>query len=152
MRVCSPNCSPKETGRSLPSGLICKPKPAGAFPRVNGRKPRAESREFIEALKAAAKTGNLDDIGAPAWEAVRDLLAELSANRAKGGYTPTETASFVFSLKEPVFMALQAEIGKDPAALSRAIWQVTLLIDKLGLLPEAFRRPGKTSFCVSSRN
>jgi rsbT co-antagonist protein RsbR len=100
-----------------------------------------ESREFIEALKAAAETGNLDDIGAPAWEPVRELLTELSTSRAKGGYTPTETASFVFSLKEPFFAALQAEIGKDSAALSQAIWQATLLLDKLGLFTtESFQK------------
>jgi rsbT co-antagonist protein RsbR len=55
---------------------------------------------------------------------VRDFLTTLSARRAKGGASPSETATFVFSLKEPLFDAI----------LRLAMWQVSILIDKLGLL------------------
>jgi rsbT co-antagonist protein RsbR len=100
-----------------------------------------ESHDFMDAFKTASQTDQLEDIGRPAWAPMRDLLTALSTRRAKGGYTPTETASFVFSLKEPLFAALQQELGKNPEAFLAAIWQVTTLIDKLGLLTiETFQR------------
>src|SRR5438477_5850872 len=53
------------------------------------------SREFMDALKTACQTGNLDDIDTPGWERVIEILTEISSSRAKGGYTPIETASFI---------------------------------------------------------
>jgi rsbT co-antagonist protein RsbR len=100
-----------------------------------------KSRRFMESLKQASSSGDLDDIGGDNWDAVRDLLAELSANRAKSGYSSTETASFIFSLKQPIFTLLEEEIGKDPQALAAAVWQTTQLMDKLGLFTmETFQK------------
>jgi rsbT co-antagonist protein RsbR len=100
-----------------------------------------ESNEFMDALKAASQKEQTDDISRPGWAPMRDLLTGLSARRAKGGYTPTETASFIFSLKEPVFGAAQGELSDNPKALLAAVWQITELIDKLGLFTmESFQR------------
>ena len=99
-----------------------------------------KSREFIVALKAAVEGGHLE-VSTPQWDRVREILAELSASRAKGGYTPSETATFVFSLKQPLFSVLRAELGKDANALAEATWQATELLDRLGLFTiETFQR------------
>ncbi|HTA45772.1 MAG TPA: STAS domain-containing protein [Bryobacteraceae bacterium] len=92
-----------------------------------------KSRQFMESLKLAARDGKIENVSGPQWEPVRELLAEVSASRAKAGYTPIETASFVFSLKEALFNVLREEIVDDPAALAESIWQATTFIDKLGL-------------------
>jgi rsbT co-antagonist protein RsbR len=92
-----------------------------------------KSRQFMESLKLAARDGKIENVSGPQWEPVRELLAEVSASRAKAGYTPIETASFVFSLKEALFNILREEIVDDPAALAESIWQATTFIDKLGL-------------------
>ncbi len=98
-----------------------------------------QSREFLELLRAASSTG-LDSSGS-AWDAVRDFLTDFSSARAKGGYTPSETASFIFSLKQPLFDALREECGKDVDALAAEIWSTTQLLDSLGLLTtEAFQK------------
>lgn len=100
-----------------------------------------ESHDFMNALKSALRTEGLDDIEQPGWAPMRELLAGLSARRAKGGYTPTQTASFVYSLKEPLFAAMQSELSKNPEAFLAAVWQITLLIDKLGLFTmEAYQK------------
>jgi rsbT co-antagonist protein RsbR len=100
-----------------------------------------ESNEFMDALKAASQKEQVDDIGAPGWAPMRDLLNGFSGRRAKAGYTPTETASFVFSLKEPIFAAIQEEFGKDREAALAATWQTTTLLDKLGLFTmETFQK------------
>ena len=100
-----------------------------------------KSRQFMDSLKQASRSGNLDDISGNGWDSVRDLLSEFSANRAKSGYSPSETASFIFSLKQPLFTVLEEEVGKDPQALAEAVWQTTQLLDKLGLFTmETFQR------------
>jgi rsbT co-antagonist protein RsbR len=47
----------------------------------------------------------------------------------------------VFSLKEPLFAAIQDEFGKDREAALAATWQATTLLDKLGLFTmESFQK------------
>jgi len=72
---------------------------------------------------------------------VRELLDDLSRARVAQGFTPSETALFVFSLKEPLFELLRREIGENPDDLARAIWTTTRLLDNLGLYTvEAFAK------------
>jgi len=88
----------------------------------------------MAALKTATQKSSTGDITGTEWERVREIITDLSASRAKGGYSPSETASFVFSLKRPIFNALRADYGKDADTLGEATWEATLLLDKLGLL------------------
>src|SRR5262245_39120135 len=86
-------------------------------------------REFIGALKSAPS----DDIMGQSWSAARELLGEFSRSRALQGFTPSETATFIFSLKEPLFTLLHEEIKGNAQALGEEIWTATKLLDKLGL-------------------
>lgn len=100
-----------------------------------------ESHDLMNALKTASQTEQLEDIYRPEWSAMRDLLRGLSGRRAKGGYSPTDTAAFIFSLKEPLFTAIQNELGKNPEAFLGAVSQVSTLLDKLGLFTiEVFQK------------
>jgi rsbT co-antagonist protein RsbR len=102
---------------------------------------RRESIEFISLLAPAVAGGNLTDITAPEWAPLRDFLAGISRSRATQNFTPTETATFVFSLKQPLFTRLQEAVGKDAAALAGEVWTATVLLDKLGLFTfEAFQQ------------
>jgi rsbT co-antagonist protein RsbR len=69
----------------------------------------------------------------PEWARVKEFLSGLSARRAKGGYSPSETASFIFSLKQPVFSVLREELPGDAEAMADSIWQATQMLDQLGL-------------------
>jgi rsbT co-antagonist protein RsbR len=100
-----------------------------------------QSREFMRSLKGALKQNSSGGTSGPEWAGVRDFLVDLSSRRAKDGYSPRETASFVFSLKQPLFSALRTEFSANPKALAEETWQVTLLIDELGLLTtDAFQK------------
>ena len=90
------------------------------------------SRDFLAALQKALQHGNLDDISKPEWTEVRELLSRISASRAQAGYTPTQTAAFIFSLKEPLFGRLRQEAGEGPE-LADEIWNATLILDRLGM-------------------
>jgi rsbT co-antagonist protein RsbR len=94
---------------------------------------REQSRGFLSALRAVLVKTDGDNFAGDAWAPVRQLLGELSRSRALGGYSSSETATFIFSLKKPLFERLRAEFGNDAAALAEALWQATQLLDRLGL-------------------
>jgi rsbT co-antagonist protein RsbR len=98
------------------------------------------SREIIGALKTALQTGSHDDLSGPAWADIRALLGDLSASRAKGGFSPSETASFIFSLRTPLLSAIWQELDTDPG-VAGVTQQATELVDKLGLFTmEVFQK------------
>jgi rsbT co-antagonist protein RsbR len=105
---------------------------------------RDESTQLLNAMRnAAAQTGETSDINAPQWKEVRDRLAGMSRSRAHQGFSPSETATFVFSLKEPLFARLREEHSSDPAALAEALWTATVLLDKLGLYTTEIYQKGR---------
>jgi rsbT co-antagonist protein RsbR len=100
---------------------------------------RQQSEQLMRELRPALSTGT--DIRAPEWADVRTVLSEISDQRAQRGFAPSETAVFIFSLKQPLFQLLQEELADDPASLAQELWHVTLLIDDLGLFTtEAYQR------------
>jgi rsbT co-antagonist protein RsbR len=91
-----------------------------------------ECAEFLDLLIQATATGS-DTIDHSGFDAVRDFLATVSTSRAQQGFSPSETATFVFSLKEPLFRVLSEESGGNHAALSAYVWAATVVLDALGL-------------------
>ena len=93
-----------------------------------------ESREFLR-LFTQALDENRDgaDTTAPTWSGVRDFLGGISRSRAKAGFTPSETARFIFSLKEPLFDLLRKELKSEPQALVDDLAFGNRLLDDLGL-------------------
>jgi len=72
---------------------------------------------------------------------MRDMLTGLSAARSRQGSTPSETATFIFSFKEPLFARLREEYRSDGEGLTRESWTASQLLDKLGLFTtETFHR------------
>jgi rsbT co-antagonist protein RsbR len=91
-----------------------------------------QSREFLRTLVQTLEKASSDNLVSAEWSDVRDFLGGISHARAQQGFSPAETATFVFSLKEPLFKLLREE-AKDSAALADAMWSVSELIDRLGL-------------------
>ncbi|MFJ8093722.1 RsbRD N-terminal domain-containing protein [Streptomyces griseofuscus] len=73
-----------------------------------------ELGELYEAVLKAISVGGLDGRGEHFGEA-RGLLIELSRNRARQGFTPTETARSVFALKEVLEPSLAGEAASAQA-------------------------------------
>jgi len=93
---------------------------------------REQSRALLNGIRNAIQRGRLDDITGSEWQTVRDVLNEVSRARAQMGFSPSEMATFVFSLKQPLFARLRAEIREtDP--LVDEMWTASTLLDKLGL-------------------
>ncbi|OAI50497.1 anti-anti-sigma factor [Betaproteobacteria bacterium SCGC AG-212-J23] len=94
---------------------------------------REQSRAFLAAVQAAVQKGGTEDLAGPAWADVKQLLAEISRARSLAGFSPSETATFVLSLKQPLFSRMTAELKSNAAELGEELWSITLLLDKLGL-------------------
>jgi rsbT co-antagonist protein RsbR len=77
--------------------------------------------------------GQSYDIDQSSWSEVRHLLSAISSARVRQGFTPTETATFIFALKEPLFGLLRKSLENDPAALANELLETGALFDKLGL-------------------
>ena len=95
---------------------------------------RRQSSEFLNLLQSATQSGNVTDVQTPAFGRVRDLLGDISRSRSLQGFSPTETATFVLSLKRPLFARIRTELANDTAGLADVTWSATELLDKLGLL------------------
>ena len=109
--------------------------------RVRDAELTTQCQSFLAYLRRAVSGGVLDDVGGEAFDDTRAALTELSASRANQGFSPTETAMFVFALKQPLFEALQREQSKDPTALVAEILTVSNLLDQLGLFTtDAYQR------------
>jgi rsbT co-antagonist protein RsbR len=93
---------------------------------------RAQCTELLQIMRRALVGGAPLDVEAQAWAPARDLLGRISVSRAQQGFSSTETATFVLSLKRPLFGVLRTA-SKDADALADDIWTATLLLDQLAL-------------------
>ena len=108
--------------------------------RIREGELQAQCGEFLTRLRGAL-SGGASNVDGPEFAGVRELLGEMSAVRATQGYSPRETAVFVFSLKQPLLEVSQRHDGSDLAATLEANWTISLLLDQLGLLTtEAYQK------------
>ena len=95
---------------------------------------REQSREFLALFRAALASEKTYSQTSPEWAGVRDFLSGVSRSRALQGFSPSETATFVLSLKQPVFTRLRKQLESSASALADALWDATVILDKLALL------------------
>jgi rsbT co-antagonist protein RsbR len=103
-----------------------------------------QSREFLTTLLGALQSGARGDVATSSqWSAVQDYMTAIARSRAKQGFSPRETATFLFSLKQPVFNALRNELSNEPQVLADAVWSVTTMLDQLGLFVTEVYQKGR---------
>jgi rsbT co-antagonist protein RsbR len=101
--------------------------------RISEMQLRANSHDFMMALREALSTASSADINRADWAKLREILDDLSKQRAAQGFSPAETAIFVFSLKQALFSKIREEHANDPASLADTTWAATEVVDQLGL-------------------
>ncbi len=101
---------------------------------LDANEVQEQSRSFLSGLSTAVRHGYDEELSGAHWDDVRALLSNLSKNRAIAGFSSSETATFVFSLKQPLFAALRSGFKDDPHGLTDALWGVSTMLDKLGLV------------------
>ncbi len=128
-----PDLLQRSESELLPAWFQDQAAMAGQGGKIKEQELRAQCVDFLGRLRQATQGNGLADIDGPQWGEVRDLLNEVSRSRSVQGFTPSETATFVLSLKKPLFDLLRREFDRDPEGLAREIWLATELLDRLGL-------------------
>ena len=102
--------------------------------RISPQDLSAQAEEFLQLLTALITSANPEDRGSAQYKALEDFLESVSRSRVQQGFSSSETATFIFSFKQPLFTALRTEAGGDANLLADEIWTATQLLDELGLV------------------
>lgn len=97
--------------------------------RIKESELATQAKTFFLQLRTAIRDAGFD-VRSSGYDNVRAYLGEISRSRAVRGFSPSETAMFLFSLKRPLFDV--ASKGGDAGA-SQLGWEVSQLVDELGL-------------------
>jgi rsbT co-antagonist protein RsbR len=101
---------------------------------ISDQELQAQSREFLNLLRTAMQEGGFAEVQRGGeWAAVRDMLGGISRTRGIQGFTPSETATFVFSLKPALFSRIRDELSSDAGTLFEELRRADELLDRLGL-------------------
>jgi rsbT co-antagonist protein RsbR len=117
--------------------------------RIPEQQRDERSRQLLALLTDVAQRAPSAAVQDAVWAPVRDLLAELSRERARLGFTPTETATFVFSLKEVLFDRLRTVVQGE--ALAQETWLVSQWLDALGLYTIEVFQKGREEVIASQQ-
>jgi rsbT co-antagonist protein RsbR len=102
---------------------------------------RQQAARFLPMLVDAINNSKSNDIEGAAWDDTRHMLTEISQARVRQGFSSIETASFIFSLKEPLFNYLRKALADNPALLIEETAGTSALFDRLGLFTvEVYQR------------
>jgi rsbT co-antagonist protein RsbR len=108
--------------------------------RITEDELASQSKEFLHLLREALIKGG-NDASHSAYGPAKDLLGNISRSRAQQGFSPSETATFIFSLKQPLFNTLNRDKTLSAAETAEMTWATTLLLDGLGLfILEVFQK------------
>jgi rsbT co-antagonist protein RsbR len=93
-----------------------------------------QCRALLSGIAAGVKTSGPIDTSSSGWRETRELLQEISASRARQGFSPVEVATFVLSLKRPLFSAVRETVTADQGKMLDTVWAATELLDRLALI------------------
>jgi rsbT co-antagonist protein RsbR len=99
----------------------------------DGAHLKQQMANFLALLAKAAEQDPDLNVELEIWAPVRIFLEELSRARAIQGSTASETAMFVYSIKRPLFSAMEAQASEDGSVATDLIWKVSSLLDQLGI-------------------
>lgn len=120
--------------------------------RIKDAELQTQCRDFLAALRQALSATDAADVQDPGFERVREALGEVSRSRAVHGFSPSETATFVFSLKQPLFERIRQEHAADAKAVAEESWQATRLLDQLGLYTMEVHQRGREEVVSRQRD
>ena len=94
---------------------------------------RSQCSEFLTHLISTLRNTQTTGAQGASFDNLKEFIASISSSRAFQGFSPAETALFIFSLKKPLFGMLQSELAATPEIMAEELVAVFELIDELGL-------------------
>lgn len=101
---------------------------------ISNEELRSQSEELISALVGNLSMADLADLNSDEWSPVIEILGGISITRARQGFSPRETGTFVFTLKEALLSILQSEIPDNPQLLFDESMKICRLMDNLSVV------------------
>jgi len=95
---------------------------------------KAQSSELVDLLLATLNENSLRDFSAPELEPLTDYISSLTISRARQGFSPRETATYIFTLKDALLKILSEQILNDPRRLYDFTLLISKFIDNIGIL------------------
>jgi len=92
---------------------------------------RTQSEELLETLLGALNDETIEDPSSKQFNHVQDLLSGISVSRAKQGFSPRETSSYITGLKEAM-LAVLAKSSND-LEMYKDIFKITKIFDHLSI-------------------
>ncbi|WP_181304899.1 STAS domain-containing protein [Rufibacter sp. XAAS-G3-1] len=93
-----------------------------------------QSEEFLTSLLKAFSSAQAEDTDSAGYEPIHDILNEISISRARQGFSPRETSSYILSLKEVLSQMLEERFREEPAILYKEIIAMNKIMDSLSLV------------------
>jgi rsbT co-antagonist protein RsbR len=100
---------------------------------INDRELQGQASETLSAITDVASGASFENFNAPEWQPLKSMLSGLSASRATQGFSPSETALFVLSLKPSLFSIARKHSGSNTDGLYSQVLIINEFVDKLAL-------------------
>ncbi|MGC1303334.1 MAG: STAS domain-containing protein [Caulobacteraceae bacterium] len=108
--------------------------------RIKDAELRSQCQDVLAGLLAGLGSGAAADVHGPAFAPLIARLEDISRSRALQGFSPRETAGFIFSLKQPIFSRLRTSYD-DAQRLVDDMWALSRVLDDLGVFTlETYQR------------
>jgi rsbT co-antagonist protein RsbR len=99
---------------------------------INDAELKQQAAELLRLFSSASQSSS--DVQSETFAPVKEFVREVARSRMEAGFTASETAMFILSLKQPIFNALRESSKSNPQEMVSEIWNVGNLLDKLALL------------------
>ena len=123
----------KASQQELTSAWLNALEASGATRNVKEDDLKQQTADFLRLVITVAEKGRHQSLAGSDWDEIRQFLEKLSQSRALIGQDSQQTASFVFSLKGPIFNLLQREYQADPALYAEQLLELSELLDALAM-------------------
>jgi rsbT co-antagonist protein RsbR len=100
---------------------------------VQAERTRIQCARFLQAYADGLASDDFAHTGGRAWDDMRQVLDDVSATRAGAGASSAATATFIFSVKQPLFNLVRTRFAAEPARSINLSWAGGVLVDQLGL-------------------
>ncbi|PRY12755.1 rsbT co-antagonist protein RsbR [Pontibacter ummariensis] len=101
---------------------------------ISNEELRRQSEELLSSLASATASGNVENIYAPEYEPVTEILTDISITRARQGFSPRETGMYVLSLKQAISQVMENKLSDKPEQLYKELNTMHRLLDNLSMV------------------
>ena len=123
----------KRSHAQLSSRWLTDLEASGSTRNLKAEDINQQTGDFLHLLTSVLERGGSQNITTADWDEIRQFLEKLSHQRALAGQDSQQTANFIFALKGPFFTLLQEEFAEQPAVLAEQLWEISQLLDALGM-------------------